>query len=699
MNHSAPIDKTPGVRCPKIVLPRLAWAAMGLAFACGFHPAAANAALRKSLAALAARDTVCKVWIIFTDKNQPAGPASVTVRARVRRLRAGAGARQFADDPVSPFYVKQVEALGCRCVNIFKWANAASFVIPSSKLDSCARLSCVRDLLLVRQNMPPRRPAPGKALKKSAAQPPDSAYGLAYPELSMLAVPAAHRWLGSNRSLQPGTGIVVAVFDAGFRLTHRCYSYLNQHNLVLADSDFIDHDNTVNDPDSVVNDPTNPYWHNDEHGSMTLSLIAGYDPPNFLGVAWDARFILARTEDSPVEKHYEEDNWAAAMVWAESLGVDIVSSSLGYNNGFTPPDTDYTFRDMDGSTTIISKAASQAARLGVIIVNAMGNDGPDAGTISAPADTKDVVAVGAVDASEEIAWFSSRGPTADGRIKPDCSALGVGAVIPQIYGASDNGQYTIDNGTSFSAPQVAGVAALILQAHPGDSASAIRNRLYSSCILAPGQVAPDNSFGRGIPNALVALAGSGFALRVIVRDSTDSAAVVGTVFFKNPGDASFLSQRTDSSGTAIVTVSSPMPELYAVAPGYVASARISPILSQGTLGSDTLFLRPRSASQFVIYPNVLNFGARHQRLTMEFNAEPGAAGQTFSAAIRSVDGALVWHCEKQVGVSAAECRMVAPSKPCRLAVHPGAVSRRTCWTWASVTTHCSRWARLWARAE
>ena len=126
------------------------------------------------------------------------------------------------------------------------------------------------------------------------------------------------------------------------------------------------------------------------------------------------------------------------MVWAESLGVDIVNSSLGYNNGFSPPDTDYTFQDMNGVTTIVSKAAAMATQFGVIVVNSMGNDGPVAGSLSAPADVKDVVSAGAVDGSLSVADFSSRGPTSDGRIKPDCVALGVGACVPQVYNGNNN---------------------------------------------------------------------------------------------------------------------------------------------------------------------------------------------------------------------------------------------------------------------
>jgi serine protease AprX len=706
--------------------PLAGWAIACAIAAVACLPAASSAAvLRKSLAALSVKDTVCKVWVLFADKSQSVAPPAVSPRALQRRRMAGARESGIADAPVSPAYIKQIESLDGRCVNIFKWANAASFIVPSSRLDACASLACVRDLLLVRQNAADSRAPSHGGLGKKAAIPSNSSYGVSYAELAMLAVPPAHRWLGENKLSPPGSGIIIGFFDSGFRLKHRCFSYLNANNLVLADSDFIDHDNTVYDPDSVVNDPTNPYFHNDEHGSMTLSLVAGYDPPQFLGVAWGARFILARTEDSPVEKHYEEDNWAAAMVWAESLGVDIVSSSLGYNTDFTLPDTDYTFQDMNGKTTIISKAAAQAVEYGVVVVNSMGNkDTPKDTFLSAPADVDGVVSVGAVDASLTIASFSQRGPTADGRMKPECVAMGVGASVPEIYFGGTG--YTSGNGTSFSAPLVAGVTALTLQAHPGDSAADVRRRLYASCFLVPGQNAADNVYGRGVPDALLSVladsqtyitvadsfgrvvagavvstssgvvAGASdsagyavvnvrgpfpetllvahpsyltgrvaipsrhartgvvlvgrYVLRVALRDSADSAAIKGTVFWKNGSDAVFFSQATDSSGIALITAAqSPQVELYGEAPGYFGSGKTGVVLNVGSTKYDTLRLKPRQASQFVIYPNVINSGARHQQLTFEFTSAqdaPRAYSQLFTAAIRSIDGTLVWHYSK-----------------------------------------------------
>jgi serine protease AprX len=527
--------------------------------------------LRKNLAGLAAKDTVCKVWVIFTDKNSTAG--AVSPRARARRARAGVSRPPTADMQVSREYIAAVERMGGRCANIFKWANAASFVVPSSRLAAIAQQPSVAELILVRSFLGHEPQHFANGLKKTAAQGADSLYGQAYNQLAMINVPAAQRYITAQNSNPPGTGLIIGLFDSGFRLKHKCFSYFNGHNLLLADSDFVDHDNTVADPDSVANNSASPYYKNDEHGSMTLSLIAGYDPSQFIGVAWNARFILARTEDTKripdtgeIEKHYEEDSWAAAVVWAESLGVDIVSSSLGYRTGFTPPDTDYTYRDMDGMTTIITRAAQQAIRFGVIVVNSMGNEGSAAGSLSAPADGDGVVAVGAVDANLTIASFSGRGPTFDGRIKPDCVARGDFVTVPSIY---DGGiGYTAGSGTSFSAPQVAGVCALVLQAHAGDSAAAIRQRLYSSCFFVPGQTAVDNSYGRGVPDCLLACLAYNQTYITVADSFGHPVAGVTVMAAGSPVGSG------DSMGYAPVTLSGTFPETLTVTQGSYFPAQV-----------------------------------------------------------------------------------------------------------------------------
>jgi serine protease AprX len=706
--------------------------------------------LRKSLATLSVKDTLCKVWVVFTDKSSAGGAGFVSEKAQKRRLRAGVREQRVQDMPVSHQYVADVERLGGRCVNIFTWANAASFVVPSKKLDDLAQQRFVRDLVLVRSFPMPQPYLQDGSLRKSTVANADSLFGFAFPQLSILNVPAAHRFIKSRSGKNPGEGILIGVFDSGFRLGHRCLNRLFTNGQIFGDSDFVDKDGTVQDPDSVVNAPNdsnNLYFGNDIHGSQTLSCMAGYDPGRYKGDAWGAQFVLARTEDNQ-EHHVEEDNWAAAVVWAEGLGVDIVSSSLGYRSDFTPPDTDYTYQDMDGKTTIVSKAAREAVRLGMIVVNSVGNEGARDSTLSAPADVDGVVGVGAVDSDLRIAGFSSGGPSADGRLKPDVVAPGVAVVLPSIYGASNN-SYTSGSGTSFSAPLVAGVCALILQSHDADSSTALRERLYSSCFFVPGQTAANNTYGRGVPDALLAcldynqtyitvtdsflqvvpgaivmnaaqkqvgvsdssgyavvsLTGvypetlmvsrsssltaltrvviqsrhsrekavlpTRYALTIFLRDTAGNT-VVGKVYWKNTGDASYSAVQTDSTGYVLLTnFTSSSVEMYGVGKCYFNSAQVSVALVEKTMNTATLVVKPRPVSQFVVFPNVINIAGKRQRLHMEFCSQPDDPrrySQLFTAAIRSIDGGLVWEYSKVV----AENECVAVDWPQNTdAISPG----------------------------
>jgi subtilisin family serine protease len=435
---------------------------------------------------LANRDTIINVWIIFTDK--PQGQAQVSGRAALRRARAGFAAQSAQDKSLNQQYVEAIKSEGASLRQIFKWANAASFTINASSLGRIAALPFVNTILPVRSYPAAVQAKAVRPLQKRAVNP--STYGESLEQLSIIGVPQAHQYF-QRKSLNPGEGVLVGVFDEGFWLGHPCFSHIVSQNAVIADSDFVTHS-------------SNPYISDIGHGTQTMSLVGGREEGLFSGVADAARFIVARTEDENIESHSEEDNWAAAIVWAESLGVDIVTSSLGYRDGFTPPDADYTYEDMDGATTIVARAAQWAVERGVIVVNAMGNEsshgilGYDSNTVSSPADVEGVVSVGSVSSDLFISPFSSAGPASDGRIKPDLCAMGSSVYLPSSTG------YTYSSGTSFSTPQVAGIAALVRQLYPSASADEIRRRIYASCTFVPGQQETDNVYGRGVPDALLA---------------------------------------------------------------------------------------------------------------------------------------------------------------------------------------------------
>jgi subtilisin family serine protease len=303
-------------------------------------------------------------------------------------------------------------------------------------------------------------------------------YGASLGQLQQIGVPELHA-LGIT-----GEGTVIALLDAGFdNLTHESFASMN----ILAQYDFVNGDLDVgNGTDRGEG----------SHGTSTLSVIGGLSNGTLVGPAYGAAYLLAKTEDTTRETPVEEDHWAAAAEWAEAAGADVISSSLGYltyDTGFRS----YTPAQMDGDTAVSTRAADLAAERGVVVVISAGNEGfnPTHNTLGAPADGQGVLAVGAVDPAGVRASFSSVGPTADGRVKPDVAAQGV-SVLAAGSGAADS--YRFVNGTSFSCPLTAGVAALLLQMHPEATPEQIRNALRASGSQA---AAPDNLLGWGIVNA------------------------------------------------------------------------------------------------------------------------------------------------------------------------------------------------------
>jgi hypothetical protein len=314
------------------------------------------------------------------------------------------------------------------------------------------------------QSRAPENPRPGAA--------PAIDYGQSYGQLALINVIPLHE------ASRFGDGVLVAMLDTGYNRSHEALIHLD----VVAERDFINNDPiTKNQP----GDPANQH----NHGTYTLSALAGYSPGELIGPAWGASFALAKTERVDVEIQSEEDDYVAALEWADSLGADIVSSSLGYYDW-------YTYEDMDGNTAVTTVAADIAASRGIAVVTAAGNNGPLPWPgVIAPSDGDSVIAVGAVDFTGLIASFSSRGPTYDGRIKPDVCAQGV-----SVYAASpyDSLSYVWVGGTSLSTPLVAGASALCLQMHPYWSPVVLRDELRASANRAQN---PDNDYGWGVIDA------------------------------------------------------------------------------------------------------------------------------------------------------------------------------------------------------
>lgn len=450
--------------------------------------------LQRELAGKGSAEPVA-AWIFFTDKGPDAvrkiqlTEQTLLPHARQRRLRNRPANRltDIHDVPVYRVYLRRITGEGVRLRHKSRWLNAVSVDATADQLRRIESLSFVRKIDVVHRfrgpEVPPERPVEGRLVPQA-----ESTYSLSYgsslTQNQLIHTPELHD-LGYD-----GSGVIICMLDAGFNnLQHDALAPIQ----ILHTWDFVNGDSVVSDEPGQMGSGT--------HGTYTLGTIAGYAPGHLIGPAFGASFLLAKTENTDYEQHIEEDHWVAGAEWADSLGADIISSSLGYRD-FDPGVPSYTWQDMDGNTAIVTIGADMAASRGILVVNSAGNEGSSSptnpNTLVAPADGDSVLAAGAVDGSGQRVYFSSMGPTADGRIKPDVMAMGAGVTAPSTGSASG---YTSVDGTSFSCPLTAGAAALILQANPYISNMDIVEALRQTASRA---ASPDNQYGWGIVNAYAA---------------------------------------------------------------------------------------------------------------------------------------------------------------------------------------------------
>jgi subtilisin family serine protease len=431
------------------------------------------------------------VWVFLRDKGPSetaAAPSPLTPRAVSRRQLRGRGASPFLDLPVAPAYLEAVGRTVSRVRHPSRWFNAVSVEATRAQVAALEALPFVARLDVVRRYRRREEPVArqeaetGAADKGSPERSPIIDYGTSLGQLQQIRVPAVH-----ERGYT-GAGTIVAVFDAGFNtLSHEAFSTM----LFVAAHDFVNGDDDVGDGSDMGEG---------SHGTQTLSVVGGFRSGQLVGPAFGASFILAKTENTDSETPVEEDNWTAAAEWAEALGADVISSSLGYLD-FDAPFPSYTFQDMNGQTAISTLAAELAAERGVVVVNSAGNAGfnPSHNTLGAPADGAHVLSIAAVTSAGVRATFSSVGPTSDGRIKPDLAAQGVSVKAARPGSAS---LYTSVSGTSFSCPLTAGVVSLLLQANPRLTPDQVGAVLRGT---AGQRLTPDNLLGWGIVNAEAAV--------------------------------------------------------------------------------------------------------------------------------------------------------------------------------------------------
>lgn len=431
------------------------------------------------------------VWIFFTDRGFSDRQAldvallraenTLLPNARTRRQKVKTGSLVGECDlPVNADYMQTILDLGARYRTTSRYLDAMSARLSYSQLRQIAELPYVKEIRPVAKGHRFQPESGWTISSPTATQPPgvnQLNYGPSYDQLNQINVVAAHD------SGYSGDGVLVCLLDTGFFTDHE--ALVNQP--VVAEWDFIN-----NDPETQNEPGDDPTQHN--HGTYTFSTLGGAHDGDLYGPAYGASFILGKTESIEFEQPIEEDWYVAGLEWADSLGAQVVSTSLGYLDW-------YTFEDLDGNTAVTTIGVDIAVANGIVCVTAAGNEAQTSwGHIIAPADADSVIAIGAVNSDGEIASFSSPGPTYDGRIKPEVCARGVNTwcAVPW-YGTSS---YAGVSGTSLSTPLVGGVCALLLEAHPGWTPMQVREALM---MTASNAFTPDNDYGWGIIDVMAAI--------------------------------------------------------------------------------------------------------------------------------------------------------------------------------------------------
>ncbi len=401
-----------------------------------------------------------RYWVLFSDKDGTTfNPYEYFDQKAIdRRIKHGISLYDLSDYPVRTDYISQVNILVDSVNVVTRWFNGVSVIATPEQINDVKQLPFVTEISPIFMQA-------------------DLAYDtvLSYVDSTLLEdqidVMQGKKFIENNIN---GKGIRIAVFDAGFPTVdvNPAFEHIRNDNRIIKTYDFAKKDEFV-------------YKYN-SHGTMVLSCVAGKIGDRNIGLATEAEFLLARTE---VEKEpfSEEENWLAAAEWADKNGADIITSSLGY----TVPR--YFQYNMDGKTTFVAKAAKTAFDKGMLVVNAMGNDGDGKWkVVGTPADVEEVLSVGGVNPDDGThIYFSSFGPTADGRLKPEVCAAGKGLV------AGKTG-LKVAYGTSFATPFVTGFAACVLQQNNTLTNIELKKEIIKSANLYPYF---DYAHGYGTPQA------------------------------------------------------------------------------------------------------------------------------------------------------------------------------------------------------
>jgi len=456
--------------------------------------------------------------IKFTDKDnneytldQPED--FLTQRSLDRRSNQGIGFN-ITDLPITDSYVQQVAEVGVEIKRRVKWINTILIKTTNASLiDDVLALPFVESATKIadQNTYPPLKPKNFFEVEKNWIEEPVQNkqnkstsildYGDAYDQINLINGIPLHE-MGYQ-----GQGMVIAVLDGGFIGADEriVFDSLWDNNQILGYRDFASEENNV--------------FSGSAHGTNVLSTMGANWPGQMIGTAPKADYWLLKTEFTDYENIIEEYNWLVGAAFADSVGADIINSSLGYST-FDDPNMDHSWEDLDGNTAIVTIGADLAASKGILPVNSAGNEGSSSWQyISCPADGDSVFAIGATDKYGNIAGFSSRGYPLDPRIKPNICAVGSGTTVADAY----YDYITSSSGTSFSSPTIAGMTACLWQANPGFTNQDIMNALQFSASQAGD---PDKTYGYGIPDYAAANAIVG------INKPIDNQSVVSV--FPNP---------------------------------------------------------------------------------------------------------------------------------------------------------------------
>lgn len=405
-----------------------------------------------------------RYWVFFTDKNNVKFEPQEYFDAKAieRRIKNNIPIYDSTDFPVRTDYIEQINSIADKHTSTTRWFNAIAVIATNQQIQKIKKLPFVKSVKAIHtqtyicQNKEQRLNC-----------------NLNFEKLLKMQTERMQGSLFYNNN-RNGQGIRIAIFDAGFPGVdkHKAFKHIRDNHNIIKTFDF-------------ARNKVDVYAHN-SHGTMVLSCIAGIYDDQIMGLATQAEFLLARTEVE-TEPFSEEENWLEAVEWADKNGADIINSSLGYTYHRY-----FTF-EMDGNTSLVVKAANLASNKGILVLNAMGNDGDlDWKILGTPADADSILSIGGIDPNTDYhSHFSSFGPTADKRLKPNLVAYSTAVVVAK-------NKITKADGTSFSTPLVTGFAACAWQSHPDLSVVQLKAELEKSGHLYPYY---DYAHGYGVPQA------------------------------------------------------------------------------------------------------------------------------------------------------------------------------------------------------